>query len=113
MIRNIFQKWLRTPRVTRPRIFLAFAVALSVDGIQLVAGPLGFLVFDQVVDGIAMILTSYLLGFHLLLLPTFILELFPVVGWLPTWTGCVALLVAMRKREQADSGEKAAKIFRL
>jgi len=92
---------LRTPRITRRRIYLAFAVAIVTDAIQLVTGPLSFVVFDQVLDGVAMILTSFLLGFHLLLLPTFVLELFPVVNWLPTWTGCVGLLVAMRKREQS------------
>ena len=91
----------RTPKITRRRIYLAFAVALVTDGIQLVTGPLSFVVFDQVLDGVAMILASFLLGFHLLLLPTFVMELFPMVNWLPTWTGCVGLLVAMRKREQS------------
>ena len=30
--------------------------------------------------------------------PTFVVELFPIVDVLPTWTGCVALVVAMRKK---------------
>ena len=93
----------RTPRITRRRIYLAFFVAVLTDSLQLMTGPFGFFVFDQIIDLLAMILTSVLLGFHLLLLPTFIIELFPVVGWVPTWTGCVALLVSMRKREQSTS----------
>ncbi len=96
-VRNLF----RTPRLTRRRIYLAFAVAIVTDGLQLMTGPFGFVLFDQALDTIAMLLTSCLLGFHLVLLPTFVLELIPVLGWLPTWTGCVALLVSMRKREQA------------
>jgi len=48
-----------------------------------------------------MILTSWLLGFHLLLIPTFLFELIPIVDMLPTWTGCVALLVSLRKKEQS------------
>jgi hypothetical protein len=41
-----------------------------------------------------------LLGFHPLLLPTFVVEFLPVADMLPTWTGCVALVVALRKRQQ-------------
>jgi hypothetical protein len=46
-----------------------------------------------ILDVIALIATTRLLGFHPLLLPTFILELVPVIDMLPTWTGCVALVV--------------------
>jgi hypothetical protein len=48
-----------------------------------------------------MVLTWRVLGFHPLLLPTFALEFLPIVDVLPTWTGCVALVVALRKRQQA------------
>jgi len=36
-----------------------------------------------------------------LLLPTFVVEFLPLVDLLPTWTGCVAVVVALRKRQQA------------
>lgn len=101
---------LRTPRITRRRICLALAVALATDGLQLITGPFGMAGLDQALDVIAMVLTSYLVGFHLLLLPTFVLELIPVVSWIPTWTGCVALLIAMRKREQATLVETPPQI---
>ena len=42
--------------------------------------------------------------FHPLLLPTFVVELLPVIDLLPTWTGCVALVVSRRKKQQAVSG---------
>ena len=87
--------------MTRRRIWLALAVAIVTDGLQLLMGPFGFVFFDQALDVIAMVATSYLLGFNLLLLPTFVLEFIPMADWLPTWTGCVALLASMRKKEQA------------
>ena len=46
-----------------------------------------------------------LLGFHPLLLPTFIVEFLPVTDLLPTWTGCVAVVVALRKRQQTMTWE--------
>jgi len=98
---GLISRLLRVPRLTRRRIGLALAIAVVADGLQLLLGPLGWVFFDEVIDGIAMIATSWLLGFHLLLLPTFAVEFIPVIDLLPTWTGCVGLLIAMRKREQA------------
>jgi hypothetical protein len=94
-------KVFRTPTLTRRRIQLAFVVAILSDAVQIGLGPLGWTFFDEVIDVIAMILTSWLLGFHLLLIPTFLFELIPIVDMLPTWTGCVALLVSLRKKEQS------------
>jgi len=45
-----------------------------------------------------MILISLILGFHPLFLPTFLIELFPIVDMVPTWTGCVGAVVLLRKR---------------
>jgi hypothetical protein len=49
-----------------------------------------------------MVLTSAAIGFHMLLLPTFVIELVPVADMLPTWTGCTAAVVMLRKRAQAQ-----------
>jgi hypothetical protein len=95
-----FSRLFRTPVLTRQRVWLAFAVAIVADGLQLLLGPLGWLVFDEIVDLLAMGLSCWLLGFHPLLLATFVLEIIPVVDLLPTWTGCVAAVVALRKRQQ-------------
>ena len=84
----------------RNRIRLAYVVAVTADALQLLLGPLGWAFADEIIDVAAMILTWRLLGFHPLLLPTFALELMPVADLLPTWTGCVALVVALRKRGQ-------------
>jgi len=93
------------PRLTAKRIVLAFAVAVAADAVQLAMVPLGPLAFlpHEAIDVVAMALTFWLLGFHVLLLPTFVLELVPVLGAVsPTWTACVAAVVALRKREQKN-----------
>lgn len=91
----------RAKPLTNTRIGLAIAVAVIADGLQLAAGPLGWVGFVQTVDVIAMIITCLLLGFHPLLLPTFVVELFPIMDMLPTWTGCVGAVIFLRKRGQA------------
>ena len=86
------------PPLTRGRMFAALAVAVGADGLQLLLGPLGWVFLDQAIDLVAMLLTMWLLGFHILLLPTFLLELVPLVDDLPTWTACAAAVIALRKR---------------
>jgi ABC-type sulfate transport system permease component len=85
--------------LTQSRIRAAYAVAIATDVLQLALGPFGWAFADQILDVIATIATTWLLGFHPLLLPTFVLELVPIVDMLPTWTACVALVVAMRKKQ--------------
>ena len=93
----------RTPVLTPTRIWMAFIVAIAADGIQMALGPAGsFLFADQVIDVIAMCLVSLLIGFHPMLIPTFVAELLPLIAMLPTWTGCVGVVVALRKRQQRN-----------
>ncbi len=94
-----FAPLLRVPRLTRRRIFLALAVALAADGLQILVLPLAWTLAESAVDVVAMALTVRILGFHPLLLPTFAVELIPLVDALPTWTACVAAVIALRKRE--------------
>lgn len=82
--------------LTTKRIVIVMVIALVADGLQipLQAVPLA----PEVIDVIAMVLTTWLLGFHLLLLPTFVVEFIPIVDMLPTWTGCALAVIALRKR---------------
>jgi hypothetical protein len=88
--------------LTRTRIRSAYAVALMTDALQLLLGPAGWTFADEVLDVMAMVVISWLIGFHALLLPTFVLELVPIADLLPTWTGAVALVLALRRRSRAD-----------
>jgi len=92
--------------LTRSRIGLAFAVAMAADVMQFALGPLGWTFLDEGLDVVAMIAVSLLIGFHPLLLPTFLLEALPLVDMLPTWTACVAVVVALRKRAQAAAAAR-------
>src|ERR1700730_13959573 len=94
---------MQPPVPTRERVRLAYAIAVTADVLQLLLGPLGWAGADEVLDLVAMVLIWRLIGFHPLLLPTSVLELIPLADWLPTWTGCVAVVVALRKRQQIAS----------
>ncbi len=90
----------RVPKLTWKRIAVALAVAVFADGLQLLLGPAGWAFPDQIIDVVAMVLASWLIGFHWLLLPTFVLETVPALDDFPTWTACIIVVVALRKREQ-------------
>jgi len=90
----------RAPKLTRTRMVIAMVVAVTADGVQFFLGPLGWEFADQAIDVVALLLTAWAIGFHLLLLPTFVVEIFPVADMLPTWTACVIVVIALRKREQ-------------
>src|ERR1051326_7464800 len=71
-------RWFIAPVLTKRRIALAFTVAVLTDTAQFLLGPVGWILIDDALDVVAMILTSAALGFHPLLLPTFVIELLPL-----------------------------------
>jgi hypothetical protein len=89
---------LHTRELTRLRIWLAYAIAVLTDGLQLLLGPAGWAGFDEGADVVTMVLLTAVLGFHPLFLPTFVIELLPISDMLPTWTGCVMMVIALRRR---------------
>jgi len=97
-----FRSLLR-PRYSPARVAAALAVAVVADGLQFALGPVGWAGLDDVIDAAAMGLTTLAVGFHVWFLPTFVLELAPMVGMLPTWTGCVLAVVLLRRREHLRS----------
>ena len=99
MIPKKFNRLVRAPQLTHVRIILALAVAVFADGLQFLLGPLGWAFGDQVIDVVTMVLTSWVIGFHWLLLPTFAVEFVPLLDELPTWTACVVAVIALRRRE--------------
>ena len=93
-------QWFAPPILTRRRIWFAYAVAVITDLLQLLLGPFGWAFVDEVLDAVAMIAISWAIGFHVVLLPTFALEFLPLTDMLPTWTGAVAIVVALRRRRE-------------
>ena len=101
----------QTPVLTRNRVRLAYAVAITADALQILLGPLGWTFADEIIDVAAMFLTWRAIGFHPLLLPTFALEFIPVVDMLPTWTACVALVVSLRKKQQTAGSQSQGPVI--
>jgi hypothetical protein len=97
----LWDRFLEVPKLTSSRIRSAYVVAVAADALQIMLGPFGWIAVDQIIDVVAGLVTWRILGFHPLLLPTFVVEIFPIIDMLPTWTGCVALVVAHRKKQQA------------
>lgn len=89
--------------LSRARVVTAVAVAAVADLLQIVLLPVAWTFAQEAIDVVAMALVMTLLGFHLLLLPTFLVEFIPVVDMLPTWTGCVIAVIALRKRVGRDN----------
>src|SRR5438128_10290934 len=98
----VLSELLRVPVLTRTRVRLAWAVAIATDVVQSALGPFGWTGVDETLDVAAAVVTWRLLVFHPLLLPTFAVEFLPLIDMLPTWTGCVGLVIALRKRQQAE-----------
>ena len=82
---------------SKRRAAFALVVAAVADLVPVVLGPLALGFVDEAVDLVAMVLTSLLLGFHPLLLPTFVAEFIPGIELLPTWSACVAAVIWMRR----------------
>jgi len=91
--------------VSKGAAALALLIAIAADGAQLFLNtPLALLlgvgaeVVDAAIDAVAAILIASLLGFDVVLLPTFVIELVPLVDDIPTWTACVLYLVWKRRK---------------
>jgi hypothetical protein len=110
---DTLSQWLAPPELTRGRMWFAFAVAACTDLVQLSLGPLGWLAVDQLLDVVAMVLVSRAIGFHMLLLPTFVVELLPVSDMLPTWTGCTAAVIMLRRKSPPSSPPLPAKMAKV
>ena len=85
-------------RLSTARIAAAVAVAVAADICSFAIGPFGITFADEIIDVAVMGIESWLLGFHWMFLPTFVIEVVPLVDALPTWTACVLAVVAIRKR---------------
>lgn len=98
------------PELTRKRTVFALAVALAIDGLQFGLGPFGWVFVDEGLDVLGMVVISWAIGFHALLLPTFLIELIPGPDMLPTWTGCTAAVILLRHRTRPQQAQTSPPI---
>ena len=95
--------------LTPSRARAAWIVALLADGIQIGLAPFtGALStwVDKPLDVVVMIALWRLLGWHWVLLPSFLVELVPYVEVAPTWTLAV-WLATRRSRDKAIETTKS------
>lgn len=92
--------WFGRPPLTRGRVGFAFVVSALTDALQFALGPLGWVFIDEALDILAMVLVSRAIGFHVLLLPTFVIEFIPGPDMLPTWTGCTMAVILLRRKAE-------------
>ena len=93
-------RFLKKPALTWQRILAALLVAVIADGLQILLLPFAWTFIESALEVVAMAATTWLIGFHPLLLPTAVVEIFPVVDAFPTWTACVIAVIALRRREE-------------
>ena len=107
-IRDTLYGLLHPAQLTRWRMAVALIAALVADGLQLLLQAVPFA--PQVIDVAATLIVTLAIGFHVLLLPTFVIELVPLVDDLPTWTGCVLAVIALRRRKERMSQRREGAI---
>jgi hypothetical protein len=82
----------------------ARVIAVLVDALQIVVFPAFFpgLVspYDNALDVLTGIVLTFLLGFHVAFLPTFIAEVVPFVDLFPSWT--LAVFFVTRKKPEKE-----------
>lgn len=87
------------PAPTRRRIWIARLLALGADATQIVLLPFfgeGFLSpLTDALDVVMAVTLTWLVGWHWSFVPTFLAEIVPGVGLIPTWTA--AAFLATRK----------------
>jgi hypothetical protein len=88
------------PPLTTQRIWLARGLAVLVDIVQL-HPALEVPPFNQAVDVATALALTWLVGWHWAFLPTFVVEMVPLVDLVPTWT--VAVTIATRGRAVPDA----------
>lgn len=93
------------PAARRRRLWLAAAIAIVVDAVQIAIMPLfaegALSPANDVLDALASVAFVWLLGWHPALLPALVAELVPGVDLVPTWTAAVAIVAWTRRRAPA------------
>jgi hypothetical protein len=99
--------WFEPRLISTRNAAIAWGAAVLADFAQVPAtlaalsGVLSFeaVALDGMIDVGMTVLTTSLLGFHVALLPTMLIEAIPVIDVAPTWTACVSYVLWARRRQ--------------
>lgn len=90
------------------RLKAAWVVAVGIDALQVFIFPAtvegGFSPLDVVLDGLAMAMLSWLVGWHWAFLPSIVVELIPGLDLAPTWTIALAIATRGMKTRAPEAG---------
>src|ERR1700722_13278663 len=94
----------RVRPISRRRIWLARGIAIAVDTVQIALLPFfsegAISPVNAGLDVIMALLMTWLIGWHIAFLPTFIIEALPFADLAPTWT--LAVLFVTRKKRAVE-----------
>ena len=89
---------MRAPILTKKRVWAARIIAIGADAMQFGIFPLfaeGFASpLNMITDVVVAIVMTLLVGFHISFVPSFLIEMLPMIDLAPTWT--IAVLIATR-----------------
>lgn len=93
--------------ISRTRIQLAWGLAILVDALQILSGPITLSlpmtwIIGAGLDIMTMILMWALVGWHWVFLPSFVVEVIPIAEIAPAWTA--AVFIATRRRREPAAG---------
>jgi len=99
--------------MTARRIWIARALAVTADVIQIALAPLflegGLSVFDAVLDASMAGVLTLLVGWHWAFLPAFVAELAPGIDLVPSWT--LAVFLATRRRVEPRATPREGRVI--
>ncbi|MGD0092623.1 MAG: hypothetical protein ABSE73_22140 [Planctomycetota bacterium] len=96
------------------RVWAARILAVLADLLQLALFPIfgeGFASLANIMlDCILAVVLCFLVGWHIVFLPTFIVEQLPLLDLAPTWTIAVFIATYGRSRQQSAHAEQTPKL---
>jgi hypothetical protein len=90
--------------INRTTLRAAYCIAIFADALEIGLAPFfaeGFLsIFSDILDIIVCIVLTFLIGWHIAFIPSFLIKFVPGIDLAPTWT--IAVIIATRNRTLKD-----------
>ncbi len=90
--------------INRTTLRAAYCIAIFADLLEIGLWPVfseGFAsILDDILDILVCIVLTFLVGWHIAFIPSFLIKFVPGVDLAPTWT--IAIIIATRNRSMKD-----------